>query len=412
VPGHATNYSVDGVDVYFPLGEKSFVSTVVSFEAGQPAAEDRYSVPNNAIGPPDYNERTDTGYVSLGCGGRLVVRFSPELLRNLPGPDLYIFEIGRGRESYNVELSANGDQWIDLGQHQQTAILDLEGQGRDDERFEYVRLTDLKSDCSSKWAGADIDAIGTTGSSLISATGDGGIFVRVASWAGSIASWGLLEFDTKNLIQELTGTLKSRVSLGQYRFFWRQSHEKDKKVTSRDVLTITSGQATVVNLNTGLSISVPNWSHNNDKWELRDIETGKYVTSGSRSNSILAPPGIYDLVWRTAPERGLVQLSTIKLFEGERLHIDLDTGFHLAPADNLAGVHGIWRLARSDSSRIIAELEDICRPVPVPPGRYHLLFTPLAKGKTSIDHTYPVEIKAGVVNIVSVPCGVRENDSY
>jgi len=36
----------------------------------------------------------------------------------------------------------------------------------------------------------------------------------------------------------------------------------------------------------------------------------------------------------------------------------------------------------------------------------------LAKGKTSIDHTYPVEIKAGVVNIVSVPCGVRENDSY
>ena len=47
-----------------------------------------------------------------------------------------------------------------------TAEVDIAKAAKPGERYRYVRLTDLKSDCSGDWPGADIDAVGAIGAAL------------------------------------------------------------------------------------------------------------------------------------------------------------------------------------------------------------------------------------------------------
>ena len=45
--------------VTFPLGDLSFADEVVSFQMGEPHASPLYSDPRDALGPPNYDEKTD-----------------------------------------------------------------------------------------------------------------------------------------------------------------------------------------------------------------------------------------------------------------------------------------------------------------------------------------------------------------
>jgi OOP family OmpA-OmpF porin len=151
--------------VYTPNGKISFADVLVEFTEGNPKAPVNGGVPEIVLGEADYNIETRKGFLSLGCGGTLTVRFTDNALTNIEGPDLYIFEVGSEIEATQLEISVDGTQWISVGEISGgRAEVDIKDFVKEGEVFYYVRLTDLKGGCKGNWPGADIDAIAAIGS--------------------------------------------------------------------------------------------------------------------------------------------------------------------------------------------------------------------------------------------------------
>ena len=109
-----------GKKIVFPLGDASFADEVVSFENGKPPARDkRWSNPSSALGLPNYDyKRIDPRNPSnlvLGCAGTLVVRFNDNALVDVPGPDLYVFEVGPAVEPLALAISTDATTWTEAG---------------------------------------------------------------------------------------------------------------------------------------------------------------------------------------------------------------------------------------------------------------------------------------------------------
>jgi OOP family OmpA-OmpF porin len=161
-----------GKEVHLPLGDASFADEVLEFKIGNPAATDaRCSNPKLALGPPNYISEDAAAHnpteVTLGCGGTLVHRFVDNALIDVPGPDLYVFEVGPSVEATNLSISPDGKRWAVVGDISGgTAEVDISKVAKLGERYHYVRLIDLKSDCRSPFPGADIDAVGAIGAAL------------------------------------------------------------------------------------------------------------------------------------------------------------------------------------------------------------------------------------------------------
>ncbi len=162
-----------GGKVYLPLGNKSFADEVVSFTKGDPAAVELYSDPFVSLGIPDF-DAGDKGFVSLGCGGTLILKFNDNALINMEGPDLFVFEMGKYIESTVLSISKDGVNWISIGEIKGAkAEIDIGEFTKQGDIFSYVRLIDLKTSCKGNWPGADIDAVAAIGSAKrISLTGN------------------------------------------------------------------------------------------------------------------------------------------------------------------------------------------------------------------------------------------------
>ncbi|MGM0658762.1 MAG: OmpA family protein [Pseudomonadota bacterium] len=154
-----------GGEVFFPMGAVSFADEVVRFEAGDPAADDaQYSEAKRALGAPRYTQDEDD-FVTLGCGGELILRFTDNELIDVAGPDLYVFEIGPDTEPTALAVSRDGEAWTRVGTISGgKAEIDLAPFVAADDSFRLVKLVDLKRACNSATPGADIDAIGAIGS--------------------------------------------------------------------------------------------------------------------------------------------------------------------------------------------------------------------------------------------------------
>ena len=167
-----------GGTVFFPLGDRSFADEVVSFTSGTPAAAkatDRD--PKQALGIPNYDKDADTNYLTLGCGGTVVLRFVDNALADAPGPDLYVFEIGPDAEATSLAISDDGKTWIEIGKIEGGRTdVDIHPFVKPGQTFHFVRLTDLKTECSGDWPGADIDAVGAIGSALQFSLASGVLF--------------------------------------------------------------------------------------------------------------------------------------------------------------------------------------------------------------------------------------------
>ena len=157
--------------IVFPLGDASFADEVVSFDIGKPAPRDpRSANAMTALGPPDYDPKTATtkpAAVALGCGGTLTFRFTDNVLHDVAGPDLYVFEVGPAIEPMKLAISPDGETWTEVGNISGgTATIDIAKAVKPGDRFRYVRVTDLKRGCGGPYAGADVDAVGAIGSTL------------------------------------------------------------------------------------------------------------------------------------------------------------------------------------------------------------------------------------------------------
>jgi outer membrane protein OmpA-like peptidoglycan-associated protein len=154
-----------GDSVYVPLGDIAFADAVVSYTAGKPAPVKGASDPKNALGIPDW-DYMDHNFLTLGCGGNVVLRFTDNVIMDLPGPDIFVFELGKYVESTVLEISKDGKDWLKIGAISggQTSV-DLKGKVQPFESFAYIRLTDMKTSCdpTDGWPGADIDAVAAIG---------------------------------------------------------------------------------------------------------------------------------------------------------------------------------------------------------------------------------------------------------
>ena len=159
--------------VEFPGGEASFADSVFSYDpafggGAVPAATFQNAA--QALGVPNFPEGADPEYVSLGAGGRIVLRFTNNSLTGSgnSNEDLWIFEIGPDVEDTFVDISKDGSTWFSVGKvtgATRGVDIDAFGFGTSD-FFSFVRLTDdIALDATSgTTVGADIDAVGAISS--------------------------------------------------------------------------------------------------------------------------------------------------------------------------------------------------------------------------------------------------------
>lgn len=82
---------------------------------GNPSPYKKYSDVSNCLHEPNYITYSSPTYLSLGCKGILTVAFTDNGFKNLPGYDLYIFEVEPSKEAAKVEVSSNGIDWLFAG---------------------------------------------------------------------------------------------------------------------------------------------------------------------------------------------------------------------------------------------------------------------------------------------------------
>jgi hypothetical protein len=154
-----------GNRIRFELGERAFADRVFHFLAGDPPTRDpAWGEPSTSLGPPDYrSERDDPATsVTLGCGGVLTLELTDNVLVDGEGADLHVFECGPQVEAMHVAISIEGEQWIDVAEVRgQPASVDIGPVAAGGAEYRFVRITDLRSSCGGRYAGADVDAVGT-----------------------------------------------------------------------------------------------------------------------------------------------------------------------------------------------------------------------------------------------------------
>ncbi|HVA99607.1 MAG TPA: OmpA family protein [Bacteroidia bacterium] len=152
-----------GGQVYLPQGDISFADEVVAYHKGNPAPIKSACDSSQALGAPNFNGQP-VGFVSLGCGGELILKFTDNALTDIPGPDLYVFEVGKFIEATEVYVSKDDKTWIDVGRIEGgKAEMDIGDYVNPGDFFYYLKLKDLKTQCGGNWPGADIDAVAAIG---------------------------------------------------------------------------------------------------------------------------------------------------------------------------------------------------------------------------------------------------------
>ena len=182
--GGGKHYKIDrNESIYLPLGQISFADSIVEYKIGDPPPLKKYRDSNQCLHEPNYKYYEDATFYSLGCKGSLTVAFTNNGFMNLPGNDLYIFEVGPTREAAKIEISENGKDWLYAGTIAGgKSTIDLKHQNiAEDIVFYYLRITDLKDLCKSKSAGADIDAVGAI-NSVIKLTINADVLFDVAKY--------------------------------------------------------------------------------------------------------------------------------------------------------------------------------------------------------------------------------------
>ena len=155
-----------GGSIFLPQADISFADEVVSFNRGEPDAVSEACDSTLSLGIADF-AGVASNFTSLGCGGTLTIRFSDNALINIPGPDLYVFEVGKYIETTQLYVSNDGKKWIDVGAISGgVTSVDIGDSVEEGEIFHYVKLQDLQSDCKGSWPGADIDAVAAIGSGI------------------------------------------------------------------------------------------------------------------------------------------------------------------------------------------------------------------------------------------------------
>ena len=134
--------------------KNAFAVKVISFDSGERWTKDPdHMTPENILGTPEGEN------LCLGKKGHIVLEFAVDIVDN-EGMDIYVFEVGPDVEPTSVEVSADGKEWIFVGNADGSLSgVDLNGMTPKGGRYHYVRITDLGKYGYSNHPGADIVAV-------------------------------------------------------------------------------------------------------------------------------------------------------------------------------------------------------------------------------------------------------------
>jgi len=174
-------------EVAFPMGEISFADSVVLYDpgapgegtGGEPAPE--FQRPQSALGKPDCDTNNPSGYVSLGNGGTLVLKFTDNVLIDGPGPDLHISEVNGDAEDIYVWISQDRNIFIPVGKvSRKTPNIDIRPYAKPGATYSYIKLRDdpAQGEESGPSLGADIDAVGTINTAIRLEIPSDDLFIR------------------------------------------------------------------------------------------------------------------------------------------------------------------------------------------------------------------------------------------
>lgn len=184
-------------EITFLMGDISFADTVVLYDPGAfgegtgDEPDVRFQNAESALGASDYDAGKDTGYVSLGKGGTLVLRFIDNVLIDGPGPDLHIFETSD--EDVHVWISEDGNVFtpVDKATKIQRS-LDIGPYIRPGMVYPFVKLRDdpYQGEQEGPSLGADIDAVGAINSAIrITIEADKLFPVKKSSFTEDASHW-------------------------------------------------------------------------------------------------------------------------------------------------------------------------------------------------------------------------------
>lgn len=154
-------------EICLPLGALSFADEVVSFIPGEKPSLKPFDNPRRALGEPNYRRTGLADFISLGCHGELIVKFVDNVLIDVEGTDLYIFEVGPIVEKTELAISTDGETWVNIGAIEGArSEVDIRGKAPPGERFSFVKLTNAGAACGGRHSGADIDAVAAVGAEI------------------------------------------------------------------------------------------------------------------------------------------------------------------------------------------------------------------------------------------------------
>jgi hypothetical protein len=134
-----------------------YIDEVVSFTPGNPV-NPAFGNTSAVLGPPDMNTQALTGFLDLGVGGIIVVKFVNNLAVDGPGNDIEVYGDPMNDEQWIVEASADCSSYKSFGQVGERASLDLAKIGLASARC--IRITDKgHGTAGSTSPGTELDAI-------------------------------------------------------------------------------------------------------------------------------------------------------------------------------------------------------------------------------------------------------------
>ena len=109
--------------------------------------------PAHALRPPDFDPNRIGTYLCLGVKGYVELEFTNNVAIDGPGPDIKVYGDPGNDDSWHVDVSEDGDNWVHFGPQPEVVELDLAEVGLS--RVRFIRFTDTGTGNN----GAELDAV-------------------------------------------------------------------------------------------------------------------------------------------------------------------------------------------------------------------------------------------------------------
>jgi len=236
----------------------------------------------------------------------------------------------------------------------------------------------------------------------------GRVSFTTPSWLKKPYYWELVDPETGENRGKFNSIDTTVVPAGEYQIAWRQHEHGSSSVVLAEVVTVKSGEESIVPLTTSMQLNVPSWVKKPYYWKLLDPETGEQVFQSNRLEPCLVPAGEYTLIWRQSQHYAEDAILSPVNIEPDTLNIiEVATAFNPVPADWMQKKISYWDLREispDGKGKMVARFGELFTPQLVPAGRYHLVYRLSEHGSTD-SFLGEVEITAGKMNEFAMNTG-------